>query len=116
MRTLQPEPDGPTPAELAAAILGDLGFTAADIEECMAEPGASVTVHAGEPVPQPRWRQGNGAGLSALISDDFDAYAEGRLDVGEVNCALCQCAPCRCPAFGTGAYFRLLDQRHGRTS
>lgn len=111
MRTLQPEPER-TPAELAAAILGDLGFTAEDIEECMAEPGASITVHVSEPVPQPRWRQG----LSALVSDDFGAYAVGEIDASEVHCVLCQCAPCRCPAFGTDAYFALLDQRHGRTS
>lgn len=49
--------------------------------------------------------------LGAIWSDDFDAYASGELDASKV----CECAPCRCPAFGTDAYFELLDQRHGRT-
>ena len=53
--------------------------------------------------------------LGAIWSDDFDAYASGRLDISQVHCALCQRAPCRCPEFGTDAYFALLDQRHGRT-
>lgn len=54
------------------------------------------------------------AALGAVWSDDFDAYASGELDASRLHCALCQCAPCRCPAFGTDAYFALLDQRHGR--
>lgn len=53
--------------------------------------------------------------LGALWSDDFDAYASGQLDASRVHCALCMCAPCRCPAFGTPAYFALIDARHGRT-
>jgi hypothetical protein len=52
--------------------------------------------------------------LGAIWSDDFDAYASGQLPIEQVRCALCQCAPCRCPQFGTPAYFALLDQRHGR--
>jgi hypothetical protein len=52
--------------------------------------------------------------LGAIWSDDFDAYASGELDASKLHCALCQCAPCRCPAFGTDAYFALLDFRHGR--
>jgi hypothetical protein len=56
------------------------------------------------------------AALGAIWSDDFDAYASGQLDLSQVHCALCMCAPCRCPAFGTPAYFALLDARHGRRS
>ena len=52
--------------------------------------------------------------LGAVWSDDFDAYASGELDISQVHCALCQCAPCRCPAFGTPEYFALIDFRHGR--
>jgi len=52
--------------------------------------------------------------LGAVWSDDFGAYAAGELDASKVHCALCQCAPCRCPAFGTPAYFALINQRHGR--
>jgi hypothetical protein len=53
--------------------------------------------------------------LDAIWSDDFDAYASGQLDASQVHCALCTCAPCRCPAFGSAAYFALVDFRHGRT-
>jgi hypothetical protein len=53
--------------------------------------------------------------LGAIWSDDFDAYASGQLDASRVHCALCMCAPCRCPAFGTPEYFALIDFRHGRT-
>jgi hypothetical protein len=52
--------------------------------------------------------------LGAIWSDDFDAYAGGEIDTSKVHCALCMCAPCRCPAFGTPEYFALLDFRHGR--
>jgi hypothetical protein len=52
--------------------------------------------------------------LGAIWSDDLDAYASGELDASQVTCALCFCAPCRCPAFGSAAYFALLDFRHGR--
>jgi hypothetical protein len=52
--------------------------------------------------------------LGTLWSDDFDAYASGELDASKLHCVLCQCAPCRCPAFGTPAYLALIDQRHGR--
>jgi hypothetical protein len=52
--------------------------------------------------------------LGAVWSPDFGAYASGQLDVSRVRCALCQHAPCDCPAFGTPAYFELLDLRHGR--
>jgi len=55
------------------------------------------------------------AALGALWSDDFDAYAGGERDAAKLNCVLCLCAPCRCPEFGSEAYFRLLDVRHGRT-
>ncbi len=51
---------------------------------------------------------------SLIVSDDFDAYASGRLDASEVTCALCMCAPCRCPKFGTPGYLALVDFRHGR--
>jgi hypothetical protein len=57
---------------------------------------------------------GTSSGLSVIWSDDFAAYATGQLAVGQVTCALCMCAPCRCPAFGTPAYFALIDVRHGR--
>jgi hypothetical protein len=53
--------------------------------------------------------------LGAIWSDDLDAYMNGERDASKLHCALCQCAPCRCPEFGTDAYFALLDQRHGRT-
>jgi hypothetical protein len=53
--------------------------------------------------------------LGAIWSDDFGAYAEGRISAAEITCALCMCAPCRCPAFGTPAYLALVDFRHGRT-
>jgi hypothetical protein len=52
--------------------------------------------------------------LGAIWSDDFDAYASGELDASKIHCALCMCAPCRCPKFGSDAYFALLDFRHGR--
>jgi hypothetical protein len=52
--------------------------------------------------------------LGAVWSDDFGAYAEGRIGIEQVHCALCRGAPCCCPAFGTPAYFALIDQRHGR--
>src|SRR5438034_11349757 len=39
--------------------------------------------------------------LGAVWSDDFGAYASGQLDASQITCALCMCAPCRCPAFGT---------------
>jgi hypothetical protein len=52
--------------------------------------------------------------LGAIWSDDLDAYAGGELDASKLHCALCMCAPCRCPEFGTPAYFALLDARHGR--
>jgi hypothetical protein len=51
--------------------------------------------------------------LGALWSPDFDAYASGRLSASEVRCALCLKVPCKCPPFGTPAYFALVDQRHG---
>ena len=35
--------------------------------------------------------------LGAIWSDDFDAYASGELSASKIHCALCQCAPCRCP-------------------
>jgi hypothetical protein len=54
------------------------------------------------------------SGVSTLWSDDFGAYAAGELPIERVHCVLCQCAPCRCPEFGTPAYFALIDQRHGR--
>jgi hypothetical protein len=54
-------------------------------------------------------------GISAIWSDDFDAYASGQLDASQIHCALCMCAPCRCPEFGTPEYFALLDWRHGRS-
>lgn len=52
--------------------------------------------------------------LGAAWSPDFDAYASGELDASKIHCALCMCAPCRCPAFGSAAYLALLDSRHGR--
>jgi len=52
--------------------------------------------------------------LGAVWSPDFDAYAAGSLDVSEVRCALCQHAPCDCPAFGTPEYFDLVNSRHHR--
>lgn len=52
--------------------------------------------------------------LGAIWSDDFDAYASGELSASKIHCALCQCAPCRCPKFGSAAYFALTDVRHGR--
>jgi hypothetical protein len=52
--------------------------------------------------------------LGAIWSDDLDAYTGGELDAAKLHCALCMCAPCRCPEFGTPAYFALLDARHGR--
>lgn len=52
--------------------------------------------------------------LGAIWSDDLGAYASGELDLSQVHCALCMCAPCRCPAFGSAAYFALIDFRHGR--
>jgi hypothetical protein len=55
-------------------------------------------------------------GLGGIWSDDFAAYASGELDASKLTCALCMCAPCRCPAFGTPAYFALIDFRHGRSS
>jgi hypothetical protein len=54
--------------------------------------------------------------LGAIWSDDFDAYTGGERDASKLHCALCMCAPCRCPAFGTPAYFALLDARHGHRS
>ena len=52
--------------------------------------------------------------MSRVIrSDDLDAYAGGELPAEAVHCALCMCAPCRCPAFGSPAYFALVDSRHG---
>jgi hypothetical protein len=53
--------------------------------------------------------------LGALWSDDFDAYASGELTASQVTCVLCMCAPCRCPEFGTEAYFALVDWRHGKS-
>lgn len=52
--------------------------------------------------------------LGALWSDDFDAYASGKISADKITCVLCVCCPCRCPAFGTPGYFALLDFRHGR--
>ncbi|MFI9558630.1 hypothetical protein [Nonomuraea endophytica] len=52
---------------------------------------------------------------SVLWSPDVERYACGELPVEQVQCALCQDAPCNCPPFGTAAYFALIDSRHGRT-
>lgn len=52
--------------------------------------------------------------MNVLWSQDFDGYAEGRLEPSAVRCVLCLAAPCQCPPFGTPAYFALLDERHGR--
>jgi hypothetical protein len=52
--------------------------------------------------------------LGALWSDDLDKYMNGERDASKLHCVLCQCAPCRCPPFGSDAYFKLLDFRHGR--
>lgn len=53
--------------------------------------------------------------LGALWSDDFGAYASGKISADQITCVLCMCSPCRCPAFGTPEYFALMDSRHGRT-
>lgn len=57
--------------------------------------------------------------LGATWAPDFDAYASGRLDIGQVRCLLCGQAPCNCEAqgltFGSAAYFDRLDTIHGRT-
>ncbi len=50
----------------------------------------------------------------AIRSDDLAAYAAGRIGADRITCALCLCCPCRCPAFGSPAYLRLIDARHGR--
>ena len=52
--------------------------------------------------------------LGAIWSPDFDAYASGRLDASKVRCVLCETAPCSCPEFGSDAYFKMMDRRHGR--
>lgn len=52
--------------------------------------------------------------ISVRISDDFDAYAEGRIDAHQIRCVLCQHRPCDCPEFGTPEYMELVNRRHGR--
>ncbi|WP_157254960.1 hypothetical protein [Nonomuraea typhae] len=51
---------------------------------------------------------------SVIWSPDIDRYARGDMPVEQVRCALCRLAPCECPAFGSDAYFALLDRRHAR--
>lgn len=51
--------------------------------------------------------------ISVHVSPDLDAYVAGA-DLATIRCALCQLAPCDCPAFGTDAYFELIDKRHGK--
>ncbi|MEU0078470.1 hypothetical protein ABZY58_11290 [Micromonospora tulbaghiae] len=51
--------------------------------------------------------------VSVHVSEDFDAYAEGRLDVRQVRCVLCTTAPCACPEFGSPEYLELVDRLHG---
>jgi hypothetical protein len=53
---------------------------------------------------------------TALWSDDLDAYAAGETGIAQINCAICVCAPCRCPEFGTASYLAMLDVRHGRAA
>lgn len=52
--------------------------------------------------------------LGAVWSPDFDAYAEGRMDLSQVRCALCEKSPCVCPPFGTPEYMALIKRRHSR--
>jgi hypothetical protein len=52
--------------------------------------------------------------LGAKVSDDFDAYAAGRITADQIRCVLCTHAPCQCPPFGTPAYLALLNALHGR--
>ncbi len=52
--------------------------------------------------------------LSTIWFDDLGAYAAGQIEADQITCALCLCCPCHCPPFGTEAYLRLVDARHGR--
>jgi hypothetical protein len=52
--------------------------------------------------------------FSIVVSPDFDAYAEGRINASQIRCVLCRQAPCECPPFASPEYFALLDRVHGR--
>jgi hypothetical protein len=51
--------------------------------------------------------------LGAFWSPDLGDYASGRIPGDEIQCALCERAPCQCPQFGTPEYFALVSKRHG---
>jgi len=51
---------------------------------------------------------------SVKWSPDLGDYATGKKTAAQVRCALCTKAPCECPEFGSEAYFKLIDRRHGR--
>lgn len=53
--------------------------------------------------------------ISVLWSPDVGAYAAGEIGITQIECALCETAPCDCPEFGSSEYFALLDRRHGRS-
>lgn len=56
------------------------------------------------------------AGFSVRRSDDFDAYAEGRIGVEGIRCLMCEVAPCRCEEdfpFGSAAYVDRVRKLHG---
>lgn len=52
--------------------------------------------------------------LGAKWSPDIDDFLDGKIDLAQMRCALCQQKPCKCPEFGTPEYLALLDKRHGR--
>lgn len=55
--------------------------------------------------------------LSVAVSPDLDAYAAGRIDVHQIECLMCQTAPCRCSTdfpFGSAAYLARIREIHGR--
>lgn len=52
--------------------------------------------------------------LGAKWSPDMDAFRVGKVDLGQMRCALCTKKPCECPEFGTPEYFALIDERHGK--
>ncbi len=56
-------------------------------------------------------------GLGAVWSPDFDAHAEGRLDLSQVRCLMCGQAPCQLdqhPPFASPEYMARLDALHRR--